>query len=201
MGAEDVQKEIAALERELQRARHAAEKNQADLSALDEQRREREARLAEALRAQQDFERRLEEKRVEWALAAFNQAIADRDAAADAFASAVRLMTLRLQEFDAAQESAETAWQALLSGGTDAMPAAVVEQSRKDAQAQPGIVAEALATLFELVSRRSDQELERDLIEEAARSPLGSEIPNLPKHLQELARARYFAIARERRLK
>ncbi len=205
MAEDDAKREIAALEHELQRARQAAEKNHAALSALDEQRREREGRLAVALRAQHDFEQRLEEKRIELAraeaeaaLAVVRQALADRDAAADAFASVVQLVALRLQEFDTAQETARNAWQALLSSAVE-MPAVVSELPDEDPHQQPDIVTEALATLTELVKQRVDQELERDLIEAAARSPLGNDIANLPEHLRELARARFFSIARERR--
>jgi hypothetical protein len=167
MGNEDAKKEIAALERELQRARHMADKNQAALSALDEQRREREGRLAVALRAQRDFERLLEEKRAEAALAAFNQGLADRDAAGDAFASAARLVMLRLQEFAAAQATAQNEWQALLNGGKAEMPAVAVERLGEDPRSEPAVVTEALAMLTELVRQRADQEPERDLGEAA----------------------------------
>ncbi|MDX6505812.1 MAG: hypothetical protein QOG06_456 [Gaiellaceae bacterium] len=206
MAEEDAKREIAALEHELQRARQTAEKNHAALSALDEQRREREGRLAVALRAQHDFEQRLEEKRIELAraeaeaaLAVVRQALEDRDAAADAFASAVQLVALRLQGFDAAQETAQNAWQALLSSRTVELPALVSELPDEDPHQQPEIVTQALGTLTELVKQRVDQELERDLIEAAARSPLGNDIANLPEHLRELARARFFSLARERR--
>jgi hypothetical protein len=195
---EDPKREIAALERELQRIRHEAEKNRAALDALDEQRREREDRLSLALRAQQEFERLLEEKRVELSRAeaeaareAFEQALTDRDAAAQAFASAAQSIMLRLKEFDAAQENAESMWHAQLQSAAGA--------ELRDPHALPGVFTEALATLVELLSQRTDRQLERDLVEAAARSPLGNDIPNLPAHLQELARARYVAIAREKR--
>jgi leucyl aminopeptidase len=208
MGTEDPRNEIAALERELEAARQAAEENHAALSALEEQRREREGRLAVALGAQQDFERRLEEKRVELAHAeaeaareTFKRALGDRESAAEAFASAAHSVMLRLQDFDAAQEDAEEAWQAILRSGAPVDPRAAGEElPGEELHASPDVFAEALAMLIELVGQRADHDLERDLVEAAARSPLGNDIATLPTHLQGLARARYFAIARERRL-
>jgi hypothetical protein len=204
---EKPEKEIVALERELERARFEAQKNEAALSALEEQRRERQERLATALRAQQDLEQQLDEKRMEAERAAaaaafddFKEALVERDAAAEAFASAAQSVMLRLQEFDAAQESAETAWETLLNGGTVALPTAG-EVSAGDPSVRPDPFREALSRLIELVRDRSDEELERDLVEAAARSPAGNAIPNLPTHLQELARARFFALAQERRRK
>jgi hypothetical protein len=204
---ENPEKEITALERELERARFEAQKNEAALSALDDQRREREERLAMARRAQQDLERQLEETRMEAerakaaaAFDAFKEAVVERDTAADAFASAAVSVMLRLQEFDAAQESAETAWEALLNGGTVAFPAGG-ELPARDPSVRPENFREALSRLIELVRDRTDEELERDLVEAAARSPAGNAIPNLPTHLQELARARFFALAQERRRK
>lgn len=155
-----------------------------------------------ALRAQQDLERLLEEKRVEAeraeaeaALEAFKQALADRDVAAETFASAAQSVLLRLQEFDATQETAEGAWLSVLQSrraGSTELPA-------DDPHPRPGVFTEALEMLSELVSERVERQFERDLVEAAARSPLGNDISTLPTHLQELARARYRAIARERR--
>jgi hypothetical protein len=176
------------------------------LSALEEERREREGRLSLAMRAQEDLERHLEKKReelaraeAEAALEAFKEALENRDVAAEAFASAAESVTLRLQDFDAAQEAAENAWQAVVQsrGSTEARASAAALPG--GLQAEHGVFAEALAMLAEIVSPRADDEFERNLIEAAARSPLGNDISNLPTHLQGLARARYFAIAREGR--
>jgi len=197
--------ELAALEQESQRARQAAEENRAALNALDEQRREREGRLALALRAQQDFERRLEEKRAELAraeaeaaLEALTKAVRDRELSAEAFASAAQSVINRLQDFDAAQEGVEEARQAILLRGP-AEARAVAAELPDDLDAEPGVFAEALRTLTEIVSQRADRDLERDLVEAAARSPMGHDISRLPGHLQGLARERYAAIGREMR--
>lgn len=202
---EKTRNELAALEQEFQGARQAAEESQAALSALDEQRREREGRLALALRAQQDFERRLEEKRAELAraeaeaaLEALEKALRDRDVSADAFASAAQSVITRLQDFDTAQQEVEKARQAILLRGPAEARAAAAELP-DDLDAQPGVFAEALTTLTENVTQRADHDLERDLVEAAARSPMGHDISRLPTHLQGLARERYAAIGREDR--
>jgi chromosome segregation ATPase len=206
IGTEKTRNELAALEQELQTARQAAEESQAALSALDEQRREREGRLSLALRAQEDLERHLEKKRVELAraeaeaaLEAFKRALGDRDVAAEAFASAAQSVMSRLQDFDAAQEGVESAWQAVLLSRDPADARAAAAELPGDVRAQHGVFSEALTMLIEMVSQRADEDFERDLVEAAARSPLGNDISNLPAHLQGMARARYLAIAREGR--
>jgi tetratricopeptide (TPR) repeat protein len=202
-GTEETRNELAALEDELQRVRQAAEEGRAALSALDEQRREQEGRLVLALRAQQDFERRLEEKRgeleraeAEAALEALRKALRDRDVAAEAFASAAQSVITRLQDFDTAQEGVEKARQAILFRGS-AEARAAAAQLPDDLDAEPDVFAEALTTLTEIVSQRADHDLERDLVEAAVRSPMGHDISRLPTHLQGLARARFLAIGRE----
>lgn len=200
IAAEEPKREIAALERELQRTRYEAEKNEAALRALDDQRREREERLTTALRAQQELEQQIQSKRLELEVASFREALAERDAAAEAFASAARSVMLRLQEFDAAQEAAETTWEGLASAGTLEL-AALRGVPADDPRPRPDVFSEALSSLSELVRERTGQELERDLVEAAARSPAGNAIQNLPTHLQVLARARFFALAQEQRRK
>jgi chromosome segregation ATPase len=206
IGTDETKNELAALEQELEVARQAAEESQAALSALEEERREREGRLSLAMRAQEDLQRHLEKKReelaraeAEAALEALKRALEDRDVAAKEFASAAESVTERLQDFDAAQARAESAWEAveLSHGPTEARAAAA--KLPGGLQAEHAVFAEALALLIENVTPRADDEFERNLIEAAARSPLGNDISNLPTHLQGLARARYFAIAREGR--
>jgi leucyl aminopeptidase len=205
MDKDEVKREISAIERELQRARQLAEKNQAALSALDEQRSEREGRLTLALRAQEDYERRLEEKRAELAraeaeaaLEALKKELRNRDVAAEAFASAAQSVIERLQDFDTAQEEVDKAREAIqLRGPAQARIAAA--ELADDSSAPPGVFAEALSTLTEIVSQRADHDLERDLVEAAARSPMGYDISRLPAHLQGLARERFIAMGREGR--
>src|SRR4029453_191329 len=131
MDKDELQREIRAIEREFQHARQLAEKNRAALRALDEQRSEREGRLTLALRAQQDYERRLEEMRAELArgeaeaaLEALKNELRNRDVAAEAFASAAQSVIERLQDFDTAQEEVEKVRQAILLRGPAELPLA-----------------------------------------------------------------------------
>ena len=75
---------------------------------------------------------------------------------------------MRLQDFDAAQARAESAWEAveLSHGPTEARAAAA--KLPGGLQAQHGVFAEALALLIESVTPRADDEFERNLIEAAA---------------------------------
>jgi chromosome segregation ATPase len=205
MDKDELQREIRAMERELQHATQLAEKNQAALSALDEQRSEREGRLTLALRAQEDYERRLEEKRAELAraeaeaaLEALKNELRNRDVAAEAFASAAQSVVERLQDFDTAQEEVEKMRQAILLHGPAEIRDAAAELPDEPG-APPSVFAEALTTLTDLVSQRADHDLERDLVEAAARSPMGNDISRLPAHLQGLARERFIAMGREAR--
>jgi chromosome segregation ATPase len=173
MDKDKLKREIRAIERDLQRARQLAEKNQAALSALDEQRSEREGRITLALRAQQDYERSLEEKRAELAraegeaaLEALNDELRNRDVAAEAFASAAHSVIERLQDFDTAQEEVEKVRQAILLRGPAELRAAAAELPGEPGSS-PAVFAEALTTLTDIVSQRADHDLERDLVEAA----------------------------------
>jgi len=202
---EGTKRELAALEQDLERARRAAEENQAALSALDEQRSEREGRLALALRAQQDYERRLEGKRAELAraeaeaaLEGLKKQLRNRDVSAQAFASAAQAVIKTLQDFDTAQKEVEELRQAILLRAPLEARAAAADLA-EDSAAPPAVFAEALTRLTEIVSQRAGHDLERDLVEAAARSPMGYDISRLPAHLQGLARERFIAIGREAR--
>jgi hypothetical protein len=174
------------------------------LSELEDQRREREGRLALALRAKQDFEQRLEEKRMELArveaeaaLDALERALRDRNVAAEEFASAVQAVMGRLQDFESAQDEAQNAWQAVMLTRGPANARSAGAELQGDLQAQPGAFTEALTMLTQMVRQRAELDLERDLVEAAARSPMGHDISTLPTHLQALARSRRLAIAKE----
>jgi hypothetical protein len=55
---------------------------------------------------------------------------------------------------------------------------------------EPPGVNQARELLVGLVRQWLDRELERELVEAAARSPMGHEIEKLPEHLRALARER-----------
>jgi hypothetical protein len=199
-----INNELAQLEEHLQQAREAAEESDAALATLEEQRLEREGQLALARRAEEDLSRRIQEKRAELERAeaeatveAYERSVNARDAVAEQVASAVRAAVAAFGEYDAAQKRVGTAWETVLRSRS----AAGNPGTRKipESGREPQILTEAFETLAGVVRERLDGELERDLIEAAARSPMGNDIPKLPAHLQALARERRRSITQEAR--
>jgi DNA repair exonuclease SbcCD ATPase subunit len=199
-----INNELAQLEEHLQQVREAAEQSDAALATLEEQRVEREGQLALARRAEEDLTRRVEEKRAELEQAkaeasveAYDRSVNARDAVAEQVASAVRAAVAALGEYDAAQKRVGKAWETVLrsrSAAGDSRTGKIPESGR-----EPKVMTEAFETLAGIVRERLDGELERDLIEAAARSPMGNDIPKLPAHLQALARERRRSITQEAR--
>jgi chromosome segregation ATPase len=198
--SDEIENELSELERELERARQAAAENDAALHALEEQRAEREGRLRLARRAAEDFERRIEEKRLELRRAeaqavadAYERSVDARRAAADRFAAAADAAVAELHEYEAAQEDVARAWEAVARSGAADLIGADAPES------EPQSVTQSLDTLVGALRERLGGELEREVVEAAARSPMGHDIPKLPTHLQALARARRVAIAQQAR--
>jgi DNA repair exonuclease SbcCD ATPase subunit len=199
-----INSELAQLEEHLQQVREAAEESNAALARLEEQRVEREGQLALARRAEEDLGSRIEEKRAELERAeaaatveAYDRSVSTRNAVAEKVASAVEAAVAALGEYDAAQERVGKAWETVLrsrfaAGGS--RTGKIPESGR-----EPTVLTEAFETLAGVVRERLDGELERDLVEAAARSPMGNDIPKLPAHLQALARERRRSITQEAR--
>ena len=173
-----------------------AQENDAALATLEEQRTEYEGRLRLARRAEEDVTRRIDEKRLELhraeaeaAVEAYERSLAERNSAAERFASAAEAAVAALREYEAAHRSVASALNAARS-----RPAGRASVKTED---EPPVVAEALDTLVDVVRERLDSDLERDLVETAARSPMGHNITKLPVHLQALARERRGAILKE----
>jgi hypothetical protein len=201
---EAITNQLAQLEEHLQQVRQVAEESHAALATLEEQRVEREGQLTLARREEEDLSRRIEEKRAELkradaeaAVEAYDRSVSARDAVAEKVASAVQAAVAALGEYDAAQEDVGTAWETVLrsrSAAGDSRTGKIPESGR-----EPTVLKKAFETLAGLVRERLDGELERDLIEAAARSPMGNDIPKLPAHLQALARERRRSITQEAR--
>ena len=198
-----IESELAQLEQELERVTQLAEESDAALAALEEERVEREGRLVLAQRAKDDFKLRIEAKRLELQRAeaeavieALDRSLAGRSAAAELLASAVQAAIARLREYKAEHEAVMSAWQAVRKQPTARK---VVEpETARTAEHEPPAVAQSIEMLADTVREHFEIQLERDLIEAAARSPMGYEIQNLPAHLQALARERRVAVLREK---
>jgi flagellar biosynthesis chaperone FliJ len=202
IGTDELRKQVEQLEQELERAQQEAAETDAALAALDEQRRAREEQLELARRAEVDFVRKLDETRdqlargqAEAALETYRSALAAREAAAEQFAAAGEAVAAQRRAYEVAQERVAEAWRDVVAHRHTATDAAVGELESPDDQ--PPTVQEAREKLVELVRDWHDRELEHDLVEAAARSPMGHEIENLPSHLRALARQRRGALVKQ----
>lgn len=186
---------LAALEEDLQRARARLDQAHEQIADLDRRKSEAADVASLAERAISELEgrvtaqrealahsRRVEEKRNELAAR-----LAERDAAANEAASAVDVLLGRLDELAARREAVAAAGEAVraLSGERAEMPP------------EPSALLEQWERLTERVSTQLGRELETQLIEAAARSPLGNAIEDLPAHLRILATERRRALIRE----
>jgi chromosome segregation ATPase len=181
--------EIAELEREMERMRASAHDAESALAALEEQRAETAGRLQLARRAAADFEARiterrsaLEEARVEAAAEALRDAVRRRDAVAERAAERLSAALEELHELDRVREEALASRQELLELANGRGPV--------DLPPEPEILRDRWNELAAHVRRGIDQQLEDELIDAAARSPMGAAIGDLPRHLQEAARRR-----------
>jgi YesN/AraC family two-component response regulator len=201
---DEINHQLAQLEEHLRQARQDAEESDAALATLEEQRLEREGQLALARRAEEELGRRIEEKRAELkraeaesALEAYDRSVNALNAIAEKVASAVEAVVAALGDYDAAQERVAKEWETVLrsrSAAGDSRAGKIPESGR-----EPTVLTEAFETLADVVRERLDGELERDLVEAAARSPMGNDIAKLPVHLQALARERRRSITQEAR--
>jgi hypothetical protein len=147
-------------------------------------------------RAEEDFAHRIDEKRVELeraeataAIEAYERSLTERTSAAERFAAAAQAAIAAVREYEATNERVVSAWKAVLNRR-------VGPESVK-AEGEPAVVAESFEMLIDIVRPRLDSDLERDLVDAAARSPMGHQIKKLPAHLQVLARERREAIFRD----
>ena len=186
---EKLNQEIDELEREVQRLGASARDAEAALSALDERRAEAAGRLQLARRAAADYEARLAERRAalrearrEAAVVAFREAVRHRDAMGARLAERLSIVVAELEELDRLREEARSAHAEMLELADGRGPT--------DVPVEPPELQERWEELAALVRRELDEQLEDELIEAAARSPMGTAIGDLPRHLQEAAKRR-----------
>ena len=192
MGSDDLRQEIDRLQQEVATLEAAESEVASEVTMLSEELHEYEGRLALTRGALADFRQRLAERReeledaiVDEARIAFEEAMQRREQAATSLAEAVNLVLERKDDFERLSEATRVAWTSWAAHDpkvTGERPAAI--------DARPTILDEAWDRLSTKVRENLDQELEQDLVEAAARSPLGHAIRDLPPHLQELARQR-----------
>lgn len=193
---ENLQRDIATLERALREAAKQADTVQTALDDLEGHRNELAGRLAIARQAASDYEARLEERRQELARALeaeaqakLLEAVGARDDAADRVVEAIPQLIASFERLDAAREKvaervAET--QTHLGHSPDVAP-------------EPESLELEWARLINFIRERAQLALDIELVEAAVSSPLGHEIEKLPEHLQVIARRRWQELIRSAR--
>jgi hypothetical protein len=185
---ENLQREIATLERALREAVKQADTVQSALDDLEGHRNELAGRLAIARQAASDYQTRLEERRQELvhaleaeARARLLDAVGVRDDAASHVAEEIAQLMASLDRLDAArnevaERTAET--QSYLGRRPEIGP-------------EPENLAVEWARLVDFIRDREQLVLDEELVAAAVASPLGHEIEKLPDHLQVIARRRW----------
>jgi chromosome segregation ATPase len=189
-----LKRQVTALERDLEAAAAQARDAEEVLERLEASQSEAAGRLTLASRAKADLEQRLaqlhgalQDAEREAAEQAYREALAARDRAAEEAATAIDRAITAVENLDKARVAAKRAWEDAAKGGaklSDASPA------------EPAAYAEQWSRLEKLVRQKAQLQLEKDLVEAAAVSPMGNAIKDLPVHLQQLARKRRSALHR-----
>jgi uncharacterized caspase-like protein len=185
---QNLQRDIATLERALREAAKQADTVQSAFDDLEGHRNELAGRLAIARRAASDYEARLEERRQELARALearaqaeLLEAVGARDYAANRVAEAIPQLIASFERLEAAREKvAERVGETQTHLGR-----------RPEVALEPEKLELEWARLINFVRERAQLALDIELVEAAVSSPLGHEIEKLPEHLQVIARSRW----------
>jgi len=193
---ESLQREIATLERALRDARKQTDTVEAALDDLEGHRNELAGRLASAREAADDYAARLEQRRQELALALeaeaqakLLEAVRARDDAADRAAEAIAQLIVAVEGLDGAR--AAMAERVAETASYRGRPPAV--------EPEPENFQNEWMRLIDFIRERMQLDLDDELVEAAASSPLGFEIDKLPDHLQVIARQRFREKSRSAR--
>jgi hypothetical protein len=181
--------DVVALEEELERQRARLSESEETLELLDRQKVQAAGTVANARRAVGDLEDRLTTRRHalaeaerEEARRALEAAVAERDAAAMQLAKTVEQTLDDLNSLDAARTAAGAVHQASARGLGRMQP--------PELPPEPVVLSETWDRLVARIRNEFDQNLEDELLEAAARSPLVHAIDDLPPHLRAAARQR-----------
>jgi chromosome segregation ATPase len=199
---DDLGREIESLEAEIATLRALEQEEDSAVTALSAEMEARQGRLSLTRRALADHQESVEKKRVqldeqmaEQARRVFEQALQNRTEAGKSVAEAAEVLLERLAALDGLREEARSAWAAAqvrakaVGKQWDPAAGAAVE-------ADPEVMRESWDRLSQEVRKRIDEHFEDDLVEAAARSPMGRAISDLPEHLRQLARQRRLALMR-----
>ncbi len=205
MRGENLEREIEALEEEFATLEATELEEDSAVTALSAEIEGRRGRLTLTRRALADHEQRIREKRAELdeamadrAREVLEQVMQDRHETAKSLAESAELLLDRLAALDRLREAARSAWATAESRGK-AVGKPLDEAVASDIEGEPEVMRESWDRLCQEVRQRINEQFEDQLVEAAARSPLGHAIPDLPAHLQELARQRQRALFRRSR--
>jgi predicted nucleic acid-binding Zn-ribbon protein len=210
--SEDLAKEVAGLEFEIAELRSKEEEHDSAVVALSSEIETRRAELAAlegrltlTRNARATHEQRLVERRASLkaaladdALRVFQEAMATREDVARQVAATAETLLDQIAAFESAREAA---WEAFTTA--DACAAEVTKRldpaMASEIEAVPEVLRDAWEKLVARVRRHIDAEFENELVDAAARSPLGHAIEDLPVHLRQLAKNRRSALGKEKR--
>lgn len=191
---DELLRKVTALEHDLEAAAAQARDAEQVLERLEASQAEAAGRLAVASRARADLEQRRAELHEALLIAereaaedAYRQALAVRDKAAEEAGAAIGRVVATVENLDQARAALKGAWDEASEHGAKLPDAS---------HGEPAVYAEEWARLEQLVRNKAELQLERDLVDAAAVSPLGNAIHDLPAHLQELARQRRRTLTR-----
>ena len=202
--ADDLRREIEALEEEIAALHSAEHEEDSAVIALSAELEARRDRLSLTRRALADHQERMEERRAQLDEAMAEQArlhlervLQDREEAGKSVAEAAELVLASLDALDGLQEAARSAW-ASADSHAKAIGKRLDAPTADEIEAGPEVMRESWDRLCDEIRQRLNEEFEEGLVDAAARSPLGHAIKDLPAHLQELATQRRRALIEER---
>ena len=202
MRGNELGREIESLEAEIATLQALEQEEDSAVAALSAEIVARQGRLSLTRRALADHEESVENKRAqldeamaEQARQVFEQVLQNRTKAEESVAEAAELLLKRLAALDGLREEARSAW-AAAQVRAKAVGKPLDAAAGAELEADPEAMGESWDRLSQEVRKRIDERFEDDLVEAAARSPMGNAIRDLPEHLRELARQRRLALMR-----
>jgi chromosome segregation ATPase len=200
--SDQLELDLKALGDQLAALEAARAEQDSRLAALNKELEVERGRLASTGRAIADFEQKVNEKRSELERARAEEASQQLErilkqwrktgtSAAKAATEFLDQLALLDEERAAAEAAAaEAAAQSKVAG------VAFDGEALQTIRGLPDEMQDAWGRLCDEVRRRIDEHFEDELVEAAARSPMGHAIQELPTHLQELARQRHLELFR-----
>jgi chromosome segregation ATPase len=188
MESERLANEIARLEHQLETLQSHESTDRSAFADLEERLAGLSHRIVSARRTAAECEQRLDSARAELAVArradALTEAQRQVKEIAEQLAEDIERLSSGLHAYDDARRAVDTAKADLSAAGL----AHLARENEETAAAEARLREHW--NLLGTLSERAERELEEELVEAAARSPMGRAISNLPPHLQDSARRR-----------